>query len=78
MTNDRLDCHGRPLAGRELSPGEVDVLTLIASGYTTKEAAASLGKALGTIEQQVYCAIGKLEAENRTNAVYIAAKRGLI
>ena len=78
MNAERLDTHGKPLVGRELTPSEVDVLTLIANGYTNQEAADSLGKALGTIEQHVYQAIGKLEAENRTNAVYIAVKRGVI
>ncbi|WP_372809476.1 MULTISPECIES: response regulator transcription factor [Gammaproteobacteria] len=69
---------GQPLAGQPLSPCQLDVLFLIGQGYSNKEAARALDKSMRTVDTQLQIILAKLEAENRTNAVYIAAKRGLI
>jgi DNA-binding NarL/FixJ family response regulator len=61
-----------------LTPKEVEVLTLVAQGFSNKEIAAQLGKAAGTIKIHVQNILEKLEASDRTHAVTIAAQRGII
>lgn len=61
-----------------LTPREVEVLTLVAQGYANKEIAARLGKADGTIKIHVQNILAKLSATDRTHAVTIAVKRGII
>jgi DNA-binding NarL/FixJ family response regulator len=61
-----------------LTPREVEVLTLVARGLANKEIAARLGTASGTIKMHVQNILGKLEAADRTQAVTIALKRGII
>ncbi|HVJ68132.1 MAG TPA: response regulator transcription factor [Caulifigura sp.] len=61
-----------------LTPREVEVLTLVAQGYGNKEVAAKLGPSVGTIKIHVQNILAKLNATDRTHAVTIALKRGLI
>jgi DNA-binding NarL/FixJ family response regulator len=61
-----------------LTPREVEVLTLVAQGLANKEIAARLGTASGTIKMHVQNILAKLEAADRTQAVTIALKRGII
>jgi len=61
-----------------LTPREVEVLTLVARGLANKEIAARLGTASGTIKMHVQNILEKLEATDRTHAVTIALKRGII
>jgi DNA-binding NarL/FixJ family response regulator len=71
----RLDTFSR---NEPLSPKEIEVLTLVAQGFSNKEIGAKLGKAAGTIKIHVQNILEKLDASDRTHAVTIAAQRGII
>jgi len=73
--SDRLSTFSR---NESLTPKEVEVLTLVAQGFSNKEIAAKLGKAAGTIKIHVQNILEKLQASDRTHAVTIAAQRGII
>jgi DNA-binding NarL/FixJ family response regulator len=66
------------VAEEGLSPAEVRVLSLIAEGNTNKEIAASLSVTEDAIKGQVRNILAKLGANDRTQAVTIAVKRGII
>ena len=66
------------VAEEALSPAEVRVLTLIADGHTNKEIAASLSATEDAVKGQVRNILAKLGANDRTQAVTIAVKRGII
>ncbi|HEY7120086.1 MAG TPA: response regulator transcription factor [Tepidisphaeraceae bacterium] len=61
-----------------LTPREVEVLSLVAEGLTNKEVAARLGTADGTIKMHVQNILEKLGASDRTHAVTIGLRRGII
>ncbi len=65
-------------SNESLTPKEVEVLTLVAQGFSNKEIAAKLGKAAGTIKIHVQNILEKLQASDRTHAVTIATQRGII
>jgi DNA-binding NarL/FixJ family response regulator len=66
------------LPNSELTPRELDVLKLLAKGLLNKEIAASLAIAEGTVKVHVINILGKLQANDRTEAVTLALKRGII
>ena len=51
-----------------LSPKEVEVLSLVALGYSDKEISVKLKIAYGTVRNHVDKAVLKLNARNRTHA----------
>jgi DNA-binding NarL/FixJ family response regulator len=61
-----------------LTPREVEVLSLVARGLGNKEVGHLLGTAPGTIKAQVQSILSKLGAKDRTHAVTIALRRGII
>jgi len=61
-----------------LTSRETEVLSLVAKGLANKEVAARLGTAEGTIKMHVQNILAKLSATDRTHAVTIAVKRGII
>ncbi len=61
-----------------LTRREVDVLSLVARGFGNKEIADVLGTASGTVKAHVQSILGKLGAKDRTHAVTIALRRGII
>jgi len=61
-----------------LTPGEVDVLRLIAEGNANKEIAALLAITGETVKGRVRNILGKLRANDRTHAAMIGLKRGII
>jgi DNA-binding NarL/FixJ family response regulator len=61
-----------------LTPREIDVLHLIAGGNANKEIAAQLSLSEETVKSHVGNILGKLGANDRTHAVTIALKRGII
>ena len=61
-----------------LTTKEVDVLRLIAAGTANKEIAAQLGINEETVKSRVKNIMDKLGANDRTHAVTIALKRGII
>lgn len=61
-----------------LTPREVDVLRWVAKGNANKEIAAELSLSEETVKSHIRSILGKLEAKDRTHAVAIGAKRGII
>jgi DNA-binding NarL/FixJ family response regulator len=65
-------------ADEDLSSREIDVLRLIAAGNANKEIAGQLSIAEETVKSHVTNILAKLRANDRTHAVTIALKRGII
>jgi two-component system, NarL family, response regulator len=65
-------------AQEALAPLEVRVLRLIANGHTNKEIGAQLSMSEETIKSQVRSILSKLATDDRTHAVVIGLKRGII
>lgn len=61
-----------------LTERELEVLTCMAKGASNKEIAAALGRSDGTIKVHVLHILQKLDASDRTEAVTVALKRGII
>jgi DNA-binding NarL/FixJ family response regulator len=65
--------------GRDaLTVREIEVLRLIATGHANKEIGAKLSVGEDTVKRHVTNILGKLDANDRTLAVTIALKRGII
>ena len=62
----------------ELTPREVEVLELLAEGLANKAIGIRLKISDQTVKFHVASIIGKLGASNRTDAVRLAVRRGLI
>jgi DNA-binding NarL/FixJ family response regulator len=62
----------------DLSSREIDVLRLIAAGNANKEIAAQLSITEETVKSHVTNILAKLGANDRTHAVTLALKRGII
>lgn len=67
-----------PSPGETLTEREQEVLALLAQGRPNKEIAAALFIGERTVKFHVSAILGKLGAGNRTEAVTIAAQRGLV
>ena len=61
-----------------LTPREVDVLRLVAGGNANKEIAARLSLTEETVKSHIRNILGKLGANDRTHAVAIGIKRGIL
>ena len=66
------------LDARRLTDRETQVLHLLAQGKSNKEIAAALSITQRTVKFHVSSIMGKLGTNNRTEAVTVAAQRGLI
>ena len=64
--------------GRDLTVREREVLALMATGMTNDEVAARLDISEGTVRLHVSNVLMKLDAPNRTTAVVIAIRHGLV
>jgi DNA-binding NarL/FixJ family response regulator len=62
----------------DLTSREIDVLRLIATGNANKEIAAQLSIAEETVKSHITNIMAKLGANDRTHAVTIGLKRGII
>ena len=62
----------------DLTPREVDVLRLIASGNANKEIAGQLSIGEASVKSHVANILAKLSANDRAHAVTIGLKRGII
>ena len=69
---------GRETSADSLTEREMEVLKLLAQGKTNKEIAAALVISERTVKFHVGSILSKLGAGNRTEAVTIAAQRGLV
>ena len=61
-----------------LTPAEISVLRLIADGNANKQIADQLSISEETVKSRVKNILSKLDANDRTHAVTIALKRGII
>jgi len=61
-----------------LTPRELDVLRLLAGGWTTRAMAGELGVTFHTIRNYVQAVIQKLGAHSRLEAVAIALREGVV
>ena len=61
-----------------LSPKELEVLGLMASGYSNKEISEALHKSEGTIKNHVSNLLAKLGVRDRTRAVLLAIEKGIL
>jgi DNA-binding NarL/FixJ family response regulator len=73
--SERLSEHFPQIA---LTPREAEVLGWVAEGLGNKEIADRLGTASGTVKNQIQTILGKLKAADRTQAVTIAIRRGIL
>jgi two-component system, NarL family, response regulator len=62
----------------DLTRREIEVLERIATGLTNKEIGAALSISEDTVKVHVKNLFGKLDVNDRTHAVAVAAKRGLL
>jgi DNA-binding NarL/FixJ family response regulator len=67
-----------PAPVESLTAREIQVLELLAEGLPNKSIAARLGISDQTVKFHVASIAGKLGAANRTDAVRLAVRRGLI
>src|SRR6266404_8811865 len=66
------------ISADKVSPREIEVLSLISAGKRNKEIAADLSIAEDTVKMHVRNILSKLGASDRTEAVTIALRRGII
>ncbi|QSQ26657.1 response regulator transcription factor [Pyxidicoccus parkwayensis] len=66
------------MADDELTSRERDVLALVAAGNANKEVAARMGVSEETVKTHMKHVLTKLSARDRTHAVVVALKRGII
>lgn len=62
----------------QLTPREIDVLTLIANGSSNSEISLTLFISLSTVKTHISSIMRKLSATNRTGAVKVAREKGLL
>lgn len=65
-------------ATETLSVREIEVLRLVANGYSNKEIAEALHKSEGTIKNHVSNLLSKLGVRDRTRAVLLAIEMGIL
>ncbi|ARU55387.1 two-component system regulatory protein [Oleiphilus messinensis] len=65
-------------AVQSLTSIELQVLRLIAAGYSNQEIAEALSKSVGTVRNQVSFILAKLDVRDRTRAVLKAIDLGII
>ena len=66
------------LGDEDLTARELDVLRLIRDGYRNKQIADQLSISENTVNFHIKNLVGKLQANDRTHAVTIALRRGLL
>jgi DNA-binding NarL/FixJ family response regulator len=66
------------VADEPISPRELEVLSLMAAGRRNKEIAGQLSIAEDTVKMHVRNILSKLQVNDRTEAVTIALRRGII
>jgi DNA-binding NarL/FixJ family response regulator len=72
------EMQARPRRSRLLTPRETMVLRLMAAGLSNREIAGSLAITERTVKFHVTAILNKLGADNRTQAVALAGRRGIL
>ena len=67
-----------PVLLEPLTPREVEVMRMVAGGYSNREIGAALGTAEGTVKVQVSSILSKLGVRDRVQAVLRVLESGLI
>ena len=67
-----------PATLEPLTEKELEILQLMAAGYSNKEIASALYKSEGTVKNQCSAILAKLGVRDRTKAVLLALELGLI
>ena len=62
----------------QLTPREIQILNCVAQGYANKQIAIELGISKNTVKNFMSRVMTKLNANDRTEAVVIAIKQGLV
>lgn len=62
----------------QLSPREIEVVELIASGFSNKEIGRALGITEATVKWHVNLILNRLDVADRTEAIVAALQRGII
>lgn len=78
LCREAMHCIANSLAHDTLTQREADVLCLMSQGLCNKAIGRDLGIAVGTVKSHVKAILEKLEARTRTEAVVVAAQRGLL
>lgn len=63
---------------QELTEREIVTLKYLAKGYENREIADTIFVSTHTVKAHISSLLKKLKARNRTHAVYVAFKKGLI
>lgn len=71
-------CFEAPQAIEPLTPKELEVLGLMASGCSNREISETLNKSAGTIKNHVSNILAKLGVRDRTRAVLLAIEKGIL
>lgn len=66
------------LGDEALTPREIEILQKIAEGYRNRDIAEKLFISEGTVKVHIQHIMGKLGANDRTQAITIAVRRGII
>jgi DNA-binding NarL/FixJ family response regulator len=61
-----------------LSPRETDILRLIVKGFNNQQIAETLHISRGTVKWHVNMILSRLDVNDRTQAVVVAAQRGIV
>ena len=61
-----------------LTPNEIQILRLVAAGYSNNEIAGAIHKSVGTVRNQISTILAKLNVRDRTRAVLKAIEYGAI
>jgi DNA-binding NarL/FixJ family response regulator len=74
----RLMAHMRAPAEDQLSPREVEVLTLVSQGHSNRDIAKTLHISTATVKTHLIHIYGKLGVSDRTAAVTTALEKGIL
>jgi LuxR family maltose regulon positive regulatory protein len=72
------DCQPPAALDEPLTDRELDVLQLLAAGYSNQAIATKLVVAVGTVKRHVANILGKLEVHSRLQALARARELGLL
>ncbi|GLX79229.1 DNA-binding response regulator [Thalassotalea insulae] len=78
ITDKQFDKHSASELAEPLTSGELQVLRLVAAGYSNAEIADALHRSVGTIRNLVSFILAKLQVRDRTRAVLKAIELGVI